>query len=286
MDSANRMSPIITQLNIYPVKSCRGIALAEARVVGEGLDYDRQWMIVASRGRFLTQRELPRLALITTFVRADVLMLLVPGVGSFSVPPPLADSSRGVRVWGDNCRGFDCGDEIARLLTCFLERDVRLVKFDPSVARFSDHKFTADIYAPQRFSDGFPILLIGEESLEDLNGRLPVALPMNRFRPNIVIRGLGPYAEDLVREFRVGEVMMRVVKPCTRCKITATDQATAEVDQQEPLRTLKTYRWNRILRGVSFGQNVVVVSGINHSLRVGQSMEVTWQAPESPVARS
>jgi uncharacterized protein len=272
------MPAIITQLNIYPVKSCRGIALAEGLLTDEGLEYDRQWMIVASRGEFLTQRELPRLALIGTSVRDDVLMLTVPGTGSISVPPPSADSTCSVRVWRDNCRGFDCGEDIARILTRFLERDVRLVKFDPSAARYSDRKFTAEIAAPLRFSDGFPILLIAEESLEDLNARLPAPLPMNRFRPNIVIKGLGPYSEDRVHEFRMGAVTLRVVKPCMRCKITATDQATAEVDKQEPLRSLKKYRWNRILRGAAFGQNVVVAAGVNHSLRVAQPMEVSWRA--------
>src|ERR1700686_798542 len=125
--------------------------------------------LVASSGHFLTQRELPRLALIATCVHAAGLILTVPGIGSISVPSLLDGSSRRVRVWRDNCRGFDCGDEIARILTGFLEREVRLVRFDPAVARFSDRKFTGEIAAPQRFSDGFPVLLIAEESLEDLN---------------------------------------------------------------------------------------------------------------------
>lgn len=269
------MPAIITQLNTYPVKSCQGVSLRESRLMTEGLEYDRLWMIVTPNGHFLTQRELPRLGLIASSVRDDDLMLTIPGVDSISVPSPLDSSSRVVDVWRDNCRGFDCGDVIASTLTRFLERDVRLVKFDPSMARFSDRQFTSEIAAQLRFSDGFPVLLIAEESLEDLNVRLPTPLPMNRFRPNVVIRGLGPYSEDLVHEFHVGAVTMRVVKPCMRCKITATDQATAEVDEQEPLRTLKTYRWNRDLRGVAFGQNLVVITGANQSLRVGQSVEVT-----------
>lgn len=285
-DLVSHMPATITQLNIYPVKSCRGIALTEACLHDEGLEYDRQWMIVDPRGRFLTQREVPCLALIGTSVRADVLTLTVPNAGSISVPAPLANSSRDVRIWSDNCRGFDCGDDVARLLTRFLERQVRLVKFDRAEARYSDVKFTAEIAAPQRFSDGFPILLIAEESFEDLNERLLTPVPMNRFRPNIVIRGLGAYSEDRLHEMRIGAVMLRVVKPCMRCKIVTTDQATAEVDAQEPLRTLKQYRWNRILRGISFGQNVVVVAGARHSLHVGQPMEVSWRASETPVARS
>ena len=285
-DLVCHMPAIITQLNIYPVKSCRGIALTEARLQDEGLEYDRQWMVIDPGGRFLTQRELPRLALIGTSVRAEVLTLTVPDAGSISVPVPLAKSSRNVRIWHDNCRGFDCGNEVAHILARFLEREVRLVKFDPAKKRYSDVKFTAEIAAPQRFTDGFPLLLIAEESLEDLNGRLPGLLPMDRFRPNMVIRGLGPYSEDRLHELRIGAVTLRVVKPCMRCKITTTDQATAEVDPQEPLRTLKQYRWNRMLRGISFGQNVVVVAGVRHSLHVGQPMEVSWRAPETPVARS
>jgi uncharacterized protein YcbX len=269
------MPATITQLNVYPVKSCKGVALSEALLTKEGLENDRQWLIVEPGGQFLTQRELPRLALIAADVSADELRLDIPGVGSICVPPPLESASRRVRIWRDECRGFDCGDEVAHILTRFLEREIRLVKFDSSVARFSDRHFTGEIIAPQRFSDGFPILLIAEESLEDLNGRLPSPLPMNRFRPNLVIRGLGPYAEDLVHEFHVGAVTMRVVKPCMRCQITATDQATAKVDEREPLRTLRTYRWNKTLRGVAFGQNLVVVAGSPHSLSVGQPLSVT-----------
>ncbi len=271
------MQAMITQLNIYPVKSCRGIALHEARLTAAGLEHDRRWMIVSTKGRFLTQRELPRLAMISVFVRDGELTMTIPGSGSLAVPAPQAGSSRTVRVWRDHCRGFDCGEDVARSLTRFLNQEVRLVQFDPSGPRFGERKFTAEIAAPVQFADGFPVLLTAEESLADLNGRLPLSLPMDRFRPNIVIRGLGPYTEDRVHELRSGPAVLRAVKPCMRCKITATDQDTADVDEREPLTTLKAYRWNSTLRGASFGQNLVVVSHADHWLRTGAAVEVTWR---------
>lgn len=263
---------VVTALHVYPVKSCRGIALDVARIADTGIANDRRWLIVDPNGRFVTQRETPRLALVGTRLERDSLALELPGAAPLAVPPLADGDAREVVVWGDRCPGLDCGDEVAGALSEFLGRDVRLVQFDPRGERLADPAYTGDVVARVRFPDGFPLLLVGEESLADLNSRLPSPVPMDRFRPNVVVKGLVPYGEDSVREFADGALRLRPVKGCTRCKITTTDQATAEVTGEEPLRTLRSYRWSSQLRGVVFGQNVVLASPGEHVLRVGQEL--------------
>jgi uncharacterized protein YcbX len=152
------------------------------------------------------------------------------------------------------------------------------VEFDPSAPRTCSPEWTQGIHAITEFSDGYPVLVISRASLEDLNSRLPKPLLMERFRPNLVIDGVEPYAEDRIHELRSDGLTLRVVKPCTRCSITTTDQQAGVVDGDEPLRTLKSYRFDRELRGVCFGQNAIVVDGVGQSLRVGQSLDVVWKS--------
>jgi uncharacterized protein YcbX len=127
------------------------------------------------------------------------------------------------------------------------------------------------------FSDGYPILVISRASLDDLNSRLPQALPMERFRPNVVIDGVEAYDEDRMHELRSGPVTLRIVKPCVRCSITTTDQRRGAVDGVEPIRTLKEYRHDAALRGVTFGQNAIIVAGVGERLSVGQVFDITWK---------
>ena len=257
-------------LHVYPVKSCRGISVAEARLTEAGLERDREWMIVTPEGRFLTQRELPRLALIGTRLEPRALRLSAPGQEPLEVPFDEMGSPTEVVVWRDRCAARDSGDAAARWLGGFLGRTVRLVRFDATQRRRSDPAWTGDAPAYARFADGFAMLAISTASLDDLNSRLDAPLPMDRFRPNLVLEGLAPYGEDGLGEFCVGEdVRLRVVKPCTRCAITTTDQDTGVVDGVEPLRTLRTFRWNADLRGVAFGQNVIVIRGAGCTLARG-----------------
>jgi uncharacterized protein YcbX len=272
------MNAVVTALNVYPVKSCAGIPLHEAVVLDAGLAHDRQWLVVTPDGRFVTQREQPRLALVGTAIDAGRLVLRFPDGARVAVAPGEAARRRDVVVWDDRCSGLDCGDEVAGRLAGLLGRAVRLVEFDASVPRLKRSPWLADAVATLRYPDGYPILLISAESLDDLNARLPAPLPMNRFRPNVVVRGLGAFGEDRVRELRAGALRLQPVKPCTRCTITMTDQVSAAVDPAEPLRTLKTYRWDRELRGITFGQNVAIAGGVGTTLRVGQELEVDWRA--------
>jgi hypothetical protein len=271
---------IITELHIYPVKSCRGIALDRARIAIAGFAHDREWLIVDSDGRFVTQRDVSRLALITTAISDAALTLAAPGHGSISVPLDLREAPVEVTCWRDRCAAFDAGAGAAAWLEGFLGAAYRLVRFNPDRPRPSDPRWTQDVRALNQFSDGFPWLVISEASLRDLNGRLAVPLPMNRFRPNIVVDGLAAYAEDRVHELYNEDVRFRLVKACTRCAIPTTDQATGERATDEPLRTLATYRHDRQLKGVIFGQNAVLIEGLGLELRVGQELAVLWKTSE------
>jgi uncharacterized protein YcbX len=267
---------LITALNVYPVKSCRGIPLEQARLTPTGFADDRHWMMVRPNGRFVTQRELPRLALISTRVDEGVLTLTAPGMAPLVVDGA-ARNSRPVTVWKFDGRGLDCGEAAADWVTRFLGTPLSLVAFDASAPRVCSPEWTQGLSATTEFSDGYPVLVISRASLADLNSRLPKALPMERFRPNVVIDGVEAYAEDRIHELRVDGAVLRVVKPCTRCAITTTDQQSGTLDGDEPLRTLKSYRFDRALRGVCFGQNAIVVSGAGQSLRVGDTFDVAWK---------
>jgi uncharacterized protein YcbX len=266
----------ITALNIYPVKSCRGTALLEVTITPTGFEHDREWMIVRPDGRFVTQREQPRLAVIVPALEAPFLTLGAPGHGEIRLPL-LHDGARStVSIWGETCPAIDAGDEAARWLRDVLGQDFRLVRFDPVHRRLSNPEWTGAIAAANQFSDGFPLLVISEASLADLNSRLAKPLPMSRFRPNIVVSGVPAYGEDLVHEFAAADVRLRVVKPCTRCAITTTDQETGIRDGDEPIRTLRSYRLSRQPAGVLFGQNLVIVSGSGARLHVGQVLATTY----------
>lgn len=246
----------ISELFYYPIKSGAAVALAERDLDERGLVGDREYMVVDDEGVFLTQREAPMLAV----VRWEDPEVVTPG-GRAAIDPA---GERRIEVWDYQGAAVDCGDEVAALLTDLLARPCRMVRTPRSFDRRSDDGRTG-----LGFADGFPLLLIGEESLAELNSRLDVALPMNRFRPNIVVAGSAAFAEDQWRHIRLGEVSAEVVKPCKRCAITRVDQATGIRGDGEPLRTLGTFR--KVKGGVIFGQNVVH-SGVG-TLRVGDVVE-------------
>ncbi len=275
----------ITALNVYPVKSCRGIAVERAGLTPTGFSHDREWMIVTRDGRFVTQREQPRLALIHTSLAANHLTLTAPAMPALQIPMLGTGSALMVSVWGDRCPAFDQGIEARRWLSSFLNDEYLLVRFDSTHKRASSNDWTGDVQALNQFSDGYPLLLLSQASLDDLNSRVGRTLPMNRFRPNIVVDGLPAYGEDRIFELISGGTRLRVVKPCTRCKITTTDQDTGEVDGAEPLQTLKGYRLSRELRGVIFGQNLIVIAGTGSELCRGQSFEHSAAKADRYVSR-
>jgi uncharacterized protein len=275
------MHATITALNIYPVKSCRGIPLQQGTLTPTGFRDDRHWMLVRPNGRFVTQRELPRMALIGTRVDEAGLTLTAPDMPALTVPRAAPGMARPVTVWKFDGQGLDYGAEAAAWVTQFLETPLSLVAFDTSMPRTCSPDWTQGTHAITEFSDGFPVLVISRASVADLNSRLQskssAALPMERFRPNVVIDGVEAYAEDRIHELRFGDITLRHVKPCARCSITTTDQQRGAVDGVEPLRTLKEYRFDRELRGVLFGQNAIVASGVGKTLRVGDTFDIAWK---------
>jgi len=271
------MAASLAELNIYPVKSCRGIPLQSARVAATGLADDRHWMLVRPNGRFVTQRELPRLALIGTAVDAAGLQLTAPGMPPLSVTRSAPGAALGIVVWKFSGGGIDYGDAAAAWCTRFLGTPLRLVRFDERQERVCNPEWTQGTRATTQFADGYPVLVISRASLAELNSRLPKPLPMARFRPNVVIDDVGAYDEDRIHELATDEVTLRIVKPCTRCSITTTDQERGAVDGVEPLATLRNYRLDRALGGVCFGQNAIIVRGAGAQLHVGQKFELSWK---------
>jgi uncharacterized protein YcbX len=263
--------PVITLAGLYsyPVKSCRGIQHDSALVTAAGLEHDREWMFATPAGQFITQRDETRLARVEVALRDAILRLSADGAGEVEVPTRLDGPRTSVSVWGDRCVGVDQGPEAAAWISSLLGREARLVRFDPATVRRSDSVWTGDLEALNRFSDGFPLLVVSRASLDDLNSRLPAPVPMNRFRPNLVLDGLPPFGEDELHEIECGGVRLRMVKPCMRCVVTTTDQLRGGRAGDEPVRTLKSYRWNAALRGVAFGQNAVVVEGAGLRLSAG-----------------
>ncbi len=266
--------PHVESLHVYPVKSCAGFGAASVEIAANGFAHDREWVLVDPRDHFLTQRDAPRLALVRTQVMAEHLELTAPGAGTLRVPLQHEGGRRVVAVWGARCPAFDAGQAVAEWFSGFLGRAVRLMRFDPSHVRASDAKYTGEVVAPNFFTDGFPILVLSRASIADLSRRVGRPLPPERFRANLLLGGLEPYAEDDIREIDLGEVTLRLVKPCTRCVITTTDQATGERDGDEPLATLKGYRFDRALRGVVFGMNAVIVRGHGHRVTAGQAINI------------
>jgi uncharacterized protein YcbX len=264
------MPPLrLTALNVYPIKSAAGIPADAWQVDEFGLRFDHRWMVIDEAGRFISQREQPRLALVRPSFHEDLLLVDAPGQRPLELPlHPTCSVTTKITVWHDTCEVGWLGNHAAAWFSAVLGCSCSLAYMPDSTLRPADPAF-APAGTRVSFADGFPFLLISEESLADLNSRMPVPLPMNRFRPNLVIAGGEPYAEDSLDRFTIGEMGFLVVKPCDRCVVTTTDQATAQRGR-EPLRTLATYR--RRDGKVLFGQNVVH-SGIGR-LAVGDILYV------------
>jgi len=266
---------VLSEIHLYPVKSLGGIALDRWRLDDFGLHLDRRWMVVDPAGRFLTQRQHPQMARIRPRLidGGSGLALFHPELGTFRVPPADPRGPRWrVQVWSDTVPAVPVGAAADRWLSEAVGVPCRLVWFPDDVKRQVDTRYgrTGERTA---FSDGFPLLLITQASLDDLNRRLPEPVPMRRFRPNLVVSGTEPYAEDGWRRIRIGEVTMRVVKPCSRCPITTVDPETGRRTGKEPLATLATYR--RRGNKVYFGQNLIHET--HGELRVGDSAQIIEQ---------
>ena len=260
----------LSGLYIYPIKSCAGISLESADLSATGLRHDRRWMLVDETGQFMSQRTHPRMALISIRFAPECLIASAPGMPELEIPLHLKmEDSIDVRVFGDRNKGALVGREFDRWFGEFLKFPCRLVHKPDDDLRLVDSVY-AESGDQVSFADGFAFLLISEASLEDLNGRLEDPLPMNRFRPNFVIKGCRPYAEDGWSRVKIGGVPFRVAEPCPRCAITTVDQKTG-ARGKEPLRTLATYRESEL--GTVFGRNLI--HDALGTVRVGDLVETT-----------
>ena len=284
MSSTPDVTARIARLFIYPIKSCAGVEVSEAVLTESGLDLDRAWMLVDEEGEFVSQRELPRMALVKPQLKHYEVVLRAPGMLALHLQIDAVEARARVRVWDDEVNAFDMGETAAQWFSDFLGKKLRLVRFDPEQRRVSSRKWTGEIEALNQFSDGFPVLVASEASLAELNRRLAAAghaeVGMERFRPNIVLAGVDAHDEDRLDTMRISadeEVHLRPVKPCARCPIPNIDPTTAQ-SSPEVSDTLQAYRKNDVVGGaVTVGMNAIVLQGIDQTLRVGQSVTADWR---------
>lgn len=268
----------IESLTFYPVKGCHRIECTSIELTSSGVHLDREWMIVDPGNQFVTQRTDAALATIVPALDDAALTLTARGRPPLRVPLGFRGARRRVRVWKDSCAADDMGDEAAAWLSALVGRPLRLVRFAADGVRHADPVYAREDHAPVRFADAYPVLVTQTASLAALNAALDrsreAPLPMNRFRPNIVLGGLSPWDEDRIDKLRIGTVILRFAKPSTRCIVTTTDQETG-ARGIEPLPTLKRLRWHRGLKGVIFGENATVLQP--GAVRVGDAVEIHWR---------
>ena len=285
------LAAVISRLYVYPVKSCAGVEVQQALLLETGLEFDRVWMVVDANGQFLTQRELPRMALIQPQLKHFEMVLRAPGMLALHIALDTVEAPVRVKVWHDEVAAYDMGPIAAQWFTDFLGTTARLVRFDPEGKRLSSLQWTDGIESPNQFSDGYALLVISEASLDQFNDKLVArghaAVGMDRFRPNIVLghpaKGdkLLPHDEDRLDLLHIataqGEVQLKPVKPCPRCPIPNIDPATSH-SSPEVGDLLQAYRQDARVNGaVTFGMNAIVLTGVEHLLKVGQPVGANYR---------
>ena len=268
------MALTVSALHVYPVKGLKGIPLESARATDRGLEHDRRWMVVDRDGTFVSQRSHPKMATVWTEIEGGQVVLSAPDVQSVALPLEIRrEGDTSVTVWSSTVKAAVGPDEANRWISDYLGDEFRFVYMPDGTRRDSNPKY-AGYDKRVGFADGYAYLVISEASLADLNARLLAkghpALPMNRFRPSFVVSGAAPYAEDGWKRIRIGEAVIEAAKPCGRCQVTTTDQATGEVRGPEPLATLASYRDSKEV-GVMFGMNCVTVAA--GAVTVGDTVE-------------
>lgn len=266
----------ISQLFIYPIKSLGGISIKSATITDRGLQYDRRFLLIDENNSFLTQRVFPKMALLQTAIEDDTLLVFQKNTNEDKLVLPLSPAKVSknilVRIWDDDCEVQLVSEEVDDWFSKKLNRYCRLVYMPQSTKRKVDAKYAFNNEITS-FSDAFPLLIIGQSSLDDLNSRLTLPLPINRFRPNIVFTGGAPFQEDLMEHFKISGCDFYCVKPSARCVITTTDQETA-ITGKEPLKTLSTYRSKN--NKVYFGQNVLLKG--EGKINAGDKIEIIRQS--------
>lgn len=268
---------VLSDIFIYPVKSLSGIKLTSWPVVETGFKFDRQWMLIDKERQFLSQRRLPKMALMKTAIAGNQIIVSAPGVDNLVLElEPIPGETINSTIWHDHVDTLAVSAEADEWFSRFLETDCRLVYQPEKVTRHvnPDYAKPADRTA---LSDGFPFLLVSENSLQSLNQSMDTEIPMTRFRPNLVVSGSGSYAEDTWREITIGAIDFRLPKPCSRCSVPTIDPDTAETGK-EPLATLNRLRkWEN---KVYFGQNALHDS--LGQLSVGDKVTVNMTGSPQP----
>ncbi len=260
----------LSNLTYYPIKACRGFDVTELRVERMGLANDRRMMVVTLEGEQVTQREYAKLAWVIPTLSNGSLTLSAPNFDSIQFAIQKMGTTWPVNIWkSKGVSAIDQGDESAQWFSDWLGTSVRLVHIASGIQRKLNLDFAVHADDHTGFADGYPILIISEASLQDLNSRLDSALPMNRFRPNIVVKGCEPFAEDTWKRIRIGDIEMALVKPCARCEVTTIDKETLERNK-EPLKTLARFRKHEL--GAIFGMNTIPLN--EGEIKVGMSVEV------------
>ena len=276
-------------LHVYPIKSCAGITLDEALLIETGLEFDRAWMVVDPEGRFVTQCELLRMALIRPTLRQSDMVLRAPGMLALHIQLDAVETPTRATVWNDEVAAYDMGSLCAQWFSDFLGRPLRLVRFDPEQKRLSSKRWSGAIDAENAFADGFPLLVASTAGLAEFNRRMLAAghdaVTMERFRPNLVLDGLDAHGEDALDEIvfdsadddRGGSIKLKLVKPCARCPIPDIDPLTGEPGHAVG-DTLASYRADARLDGaLTFGMNAVIVEGIEQALRAGMPGRASYR---------
>ncbi|RZI65635.1 MAG: MOSC domain-containing protein [Variovorax sp.] len=284
------LNATIARLFVYPIKSCAGVELPEVLLTETGLEFDRAWMVVGADGEFVSQRELPRMALIRPQMKQMEMVLRAPGMLALHIAFDRVEKPVRVKVWRDEVAAYDMGDIAAQWFSDFLSEPskpqaLRLVRFDPEHKRLSNMTWTQGVEAQNQFADGFPLLVASQKSLDELNEKLVAAghaaVGMERFRPNIVLAGIEAQDEDRVETMHIataeGGARIAPAKPCTRCPIPDIDPATA-ISTPEVSDMLRAYRANaRVDGAITFGMNCIVLDGIEHLLKVGQPVGANYR---------
>ena len=285
MSNENDLGVTVRSVHVYPIKSCAGVTPADALLAETGFDLDRAWMVTDPDFTFVSQRELPRMALIQPVLKSEEMILRAPGMLALHIALDRVEAPCRARVWNDTVGAFDMGELCAQWFSDFLGRPLRLVRFDPEGRRIADRTWTGDVEADTSFQDGFPLLVVSSASLDELNRRLAASgeppVTLARFRPNLVLDGLEAHDEDHLDEIVIdtagGPARLKLVKPCSRCPIPDIDPVSA-VPGHAVGDALAAYRSDPRLDGaLTFGMNAIVLDGIDRKLAAGQQGHASYR---------
>lgn len=265
----------VSEIIIYPIKSLGGISLKKSLVETKGLRYDRRWLLVNEKNEFLTQRNFPKMATLSVEINENKVCVYANNHNIEIPHQPETPILQFVKIWSARVRAVVYEKEINDWFSDVLQTNCSLVLMPEETQRKVNYFYRVHEKDNVSFADAYPFLLIGESSLEDLNARLEKKIPMNRFRPNFVVSGSEPFAEDNWRKIKIGATVFHLVKPCARCVVTTIAQKTGISDGREPLKTLSTYRIPKrsVKKKIMFGQNLIAENA-GGEIKIGNAVEV------------